>query len=149
MWEPRSFTTLWVSTACYRDSFTLFYHFANKATRLGRFRKLFLRVNRNLKHRIVVEIMVFRKSMLIPRFWSMISAIFIFTVEIGKVKMRSSRMAGGQSNPFWGRKTSNLITVMSHLLFKERNISDANRIISSELWASDLRFFKAPRRTAL
>jgi hypothetical protein len=24
MWEPRRLTTLWVSTACYRDSFTLF-----------------------------------------------------------------------------------------------------------------------------
>jgi hypothetical protein len=25
MWEPRCLTTLWASTACYRDSFT-FYH---------------------------------------------------------------------------------------------------------------------------
>jgi hypothetical protein len=24
MWEPRRLTTLWVSTACYRDSFTFF-----------------------------------------------------------------------------------------------------------------------------
>jgi hypothetical protein len=24
MWEPRRLTTLWISTACYRDSFTLF-----------------------------------------------------------------------------------------------------------------------------
>jgi hypothetical protein len=23
MWEPRRLTTLWASTACYRDSFTL------------------------------------------------------------------------------------------------------------------------------
>jgi hypothetical protein len=26
MWEPRRLTTLWASTACYRDSFTFFYH---------------------------------------------------------------------------------------------------------------------------
>jgi hypothetical protein len=25
MWEPRRLTTLWAFTACYRDSFTLFY----------------------------------------------------------------------------------------------------------------------------
>jgi hypothetical protein len=25
MWEPRRLTTLWASTACYRDSFTFFY----------------------------------------------------------------------------------------------------------------------------
>jgi hypothetical protein len=25
MWEPRRLTTLWVFTACYRDSFTFFY----------------------------------------------------------------------------------------------------------------------------
>jgi hypothetical protein len=24
MWEPRRLTTLWASTACYRDSFTLY-----------------------------------------------------------------------------------------------------------------------------
>jgi hypothetical protein len=25
MWKPRRLTTLWASTACYRDSFTFFY----------------------------------------------------------------------------------------------------------------------------
>jgi hypothetical protein len=32
MWEPRCLTTLWVSTACYRDSFTfifLYYTYTN------------------------------------------------------------------------------------------------------------------------
>jgi hypothetical protein len=27
MWEPRRLTTLWASTACYRDSFTFFFLF--------------------------------------------------------------------------------------------------------------------------
>jgi hypothetical protein len=27
MWEPRHLTTLWASTACYRDSFTSFFIF--------------------------------------------------------------------------------------------------------------------------
>jgi hypothetical protein len=26
MWEPRRLTTLWALTACYRDSFTLFFN---------------------------------------------------------------------------------------------------------------------------
>jgi hypothetical protein len=26
MWEPRRLTTLWASTACYRDSFTFFFY---------------------------------------------------------------------------------------------------------------------------
>jgi hypothetical protein len=26
MWEPRRLTTLWASTACYRDSFTFYYN---------------------------------------------------------------------------------------------------------------------------
>jgi hypothetical protein len=26
MWEPRRLTTLWASTACYRDSFTFYLH---------------------------------------------------------------------------------------------------------------------------
>jgi hypothetical protein len=27
IWEPRRLTTLWASTACYRDSFTFYVHF--------------------------------------------------------------------------------------------------------------------------
>jgi hypothetical protein len=30
MWDPRRLTTLWVPTACYRDSFTFFYHISSK-----------------------------------------------------------------------------------------------------------------------
>jgi hypothetical protein len=33
MWEPRHLTTLWASTACHRDSFTIFAHPTD--TRLG------------------------------------------------------------------------------------------------------------------
>jgi hypothetical protein len=29
MWEPRRLTTLWASTACYRDSFTFLPYFEN------------------------------------------------------------------------------------------------------------------------
>jgi hypothetical protein len=30
MWEPRSLTTLWASTACYRDSFTFLFAYASR-----------------------------------------------------------------------------------------------------------------------
>jgi hypothetical protein len=30
MWEPRRLITLWASTACYRDSFTIFFTFLSK-----------------------------------------------------------------------------------------------------------------------
>jgi hypothetical protein len=32
MWEPQHLTTLWVSTACYRDTFTLLTYFKHVQT---------------------------------------------------------------------------------------------------------------------
>jgi hypothetical protein len=38
MWEPQHLTTLWTSTACYRDTLTLYFIYAIAATpRIGRY----------------------------------------------------------------------------------------------------------------
>jgi hypothetical protein len=42
MWEPRRLTTLWVSTVCYRDSFTFLslLHFCALVNNIGDYRRL-------------------------------------------------------------------------------------------------------------